>query len=394
MIREGKVGLFALFGLVVFSGLVVWLRGGFGANSYEIIVEFPDVNGITAGSPVTYRGFNIGRVKEINPGSNGIDVTLEISAPDLSIPRNVEITTNRYGLIGETSVDIIPIESVPAIASSMRPMDSDCNSETIICAGDRVSGEVGLQLIPALVRLAELYGDEEFYNNLNNAAIGLSKASVEIVKLSKELTLLSGTVREEITGLSANINSVSQAATKTGDQVTKLASNFDNLLTENRSNITTTLTTLNDVSRDIQALVINLEAITAKVNSSLETADTEQIIEDLEVLTANLREVSENLNSPTNLLVLQETLDSARATFANAKKITADLDELTGDPMFRQNLRNLVNGLSNLVSSTEELDTLIASGKISFGVFNAPPSDLIFSQLPPSTFEQQFDFWE
>ncbi|MBR8827727.1 MAG: MCE family protein [Gomphosphaeria aponina SAG 52.96 = DSM 107014] len=392
LIQEGSVGLFALLGLIVFGGLIVWLRGGFGGKSYEIFVEFTDVSGVTLGVNVTYRGVQVGKVTQIKPSSNGVDLTLEISSPDLIMPREVEITTNRYGLIGETSVDILPKVSLSSDALSMSPISPECDSNIIICAEDRIVGELGLQLVPSLVRLANLYGDQQFFDNLNNAAKGLSLAAKEIVELSQELTLLSSTVRQEIPALSENASSLTKAVTETSNQVTTLSRNLDNLVVENQENITTTFNNLGEVSEEIKSLVINLEAIAQKVDSGLDAADTAQIMQDLEILTANLRSLSETISSPTNLVVLQETLDSARATFANAKKITADLDELTGDPVFRNNFRNLVNGLNNLVSSTDDLDTLSSSNNISFGILPAPPPELIFSQAHISLFQPSGTF--
>ena len=44
-LQEGSVGLFAILGLIIFGGLVVWLRGGIlGQKTYQILADFKDVN--------------------------------------------------------------------------------------------------------------------------------------------------------------------------------------------------------------------------------------------------------------------------------------------------------------------------------------------------------------
>ncbi|XTZ20295.1 MAG: MlaD family protein, partial [cyanobacterium endosymbiont of Rhopalodia fuxianensis] len=108
-IQEGSVGLFALLGLVLFGGLVIWLRGGvLGKKSYQIQATFKDVSSLQIGAPVRYRGVAVGKIAGLQPRSNGVKVLLELSSTDLRIPKNSTIQINRYGLIGEASVDITP----------------------------------------------------------------------------------------------------------------------------------------------------------------------------------------------------------------------------------------------------------------------------------------------
>ena len=140
-IREGSLGLFIILGVVLFGGIALWLRGiNFGKGSYDIIAEFTNVGGVQLGASVSYRGFEIGRVKQIKPFANGVEVILEISPDDMRIPTGVKIQTNRYGLIGEASIDIIPDPQKPLLANAqaMSPISSDCDSNLIICAGDRL----------------------------------------------------------------------------------------------------------------------------------------------------------------------------------------------------------------------------------------------------------------
>ena len=45
-LREGRLGLFALGGLLVFGVLAIWVRGGgFGQKTYQLNFEFADVEG-------------------------------------------------------------------------------------------------------------------------------------------------------------------------------------------------------------------------------------------------------------------------------------------------------------------------------------------------------------
>jgi phospholipid/cholesterol/gamma-HCH transport system substrate-binding protein len=399
-IREGSVGLLAIAGIAVVTGIVLWLQGiGLSRNKYSVIAEFPDVKGIQIGAKVRYRGYEVGRISTITPSTNGVDVTIEFDSNDLRIPRNVTIQSNRLGLIGESSVDIIPNETLSeAEVQANDPLKDNCNSDVILCDQERVKGETGLSLddlIPLTVRLSELYSDPKFFQNLNTVIQNTSVAALEVSKLSKETTLLVGAARKEISSLggigtsitnltnktSAQLDRISTTVSKFGDtasqfgntaeQLSSLATNVNNLVSQNRGSLVQTLQSLGETSDRVRTLVTNLDGTVTKLGNNFSAFDLKKITTDLETLTANaneasanLRDVSKNLNDPKTIVLIQQTLDSARATFENTQKITADLDELTGDPALRDNLRNLINGLGNLVSSTEQLQQQVQTARV------------------------------
>lgn len=386
MVREGSVGLLALLGLVVFGTVALWLHGiEFGKSTYQIIIEFTDASGIQPGSRVLYRGVEVGTVKNLQPTSDGVDVTVEIASDELVIPRQVEVQTIRAGLIGESLISIKPLEPLASKAKSMSPVSDDCNPSLILCHNIRLQGQTETELFSSIIRLSEVYSDPRLFKNINAAAENAALAAAKIAKLSDELALLSSATRKNIATIPTTINSVNglanQASNKivqitdefslTSRKINQLASNANDLVVENRGNIVTTLQSINQTSNQLRKLVSNMEFTVAKVNTALESTDTEKLVQNLEILTTNaaeastnLRDISKSLSDPKNLVILQQTLDSARVTFENAQKITSDLDELTGDPAFRENIRNLINGLSSLVSSTEQLQQQIKTAQV------------------------------
>ena len=386
-IREGSVGLLIVAGLAVFGGLVVWISGiSLGRKSYKFIVNFGNAAGMQVGASVSYRGVQVGRITNIEPGTNGVNVTVEIDDPGLLIPRNVQIEANQSGLIGATNVDILPLGQLPATAQSLTPFGAQCNSSLVICEEDQINGDVGSTFADLLRngnRIAELYADPAFFDKINSLAENASNAARDVSELSKEMTQLSRIVRQEVAGLSKATNAVTSAANQTSSligfatgsisstsqqysqtarELNQLITSANQLLVSNRGNLVSTLDSISQASQDLRVLTSNLTVTANRVNSAVYQTDVSQMLRNLENLSANaaqasanLRDVSNTLNNPTNLLVLQQTLDSARVTFENAQKITADLDDLTGDPAFRRNVKDLVNGLSGLVSSTEQL---------------------------------------
>jgi phospholipid/cholesterol/gamma-HCH transport system substrate-binding protein len=354
MIREGSVGLLILLGLGLFTGVVMWLRGvQLGARSYKLVLMFDSVVGMDVGTPVRYRGVQVGRIVATRPGSNGVEVDVEISPPDLVIPKNVLVEANQSGLLGAASIDITPRANLSGTISA-KPLDQGCDRTLILCHKSQVPATIGVsvdQLIRSSVQFTAAYSDPKFLANVNAVAKNSAEAAAEITKLTREFGTLARLVQGQVTTFSTAAQSAQGAAA----QISLTASQVNDLLTANRATLVSTLNNINALTGELRTTVATLNPAVAKLSQG-------ELIRNLETLSANaaqasvnLRDVSQALNSPANLAVLQQTLDSARATFQNAQKITADLDELTGDPQFRTNLRNLVNGLSGLVSSTEQL---------------------------------------
>ena len=84
-IKEGSVGLLIATTVVLFGGIALWLRGiSLGEKNYQITAQFPNVKGVQVGDPVRYRGLRVGRIKTIVPGTNGVDVVMDIDSSDFS----------------------------------------------------------------------------------------------------------------------------------------------------------------------------------------------------------------------------------------------------------------------------------------------------------------------
>lgn len=376
-IREGSVGLFILLGLALFVTVILWLRGiRFGDDSYTIRIEFADSNGMIVGGSVRYRGVKIGTIEELIPTTNGIEAVVSISPADLLMPKNVRIEANQSGLISETTIDITPLAQVKDPENLPSPLSARCDSDLVICGGDRLQGVTGISFNAAVrstMRLSESFTDPEFFGNITSLTANASQAAARIGSLSTELTQLSRSVRAQIQAISGTANTVTAITATTARQINStaaayqstavelnaLTSNLNGLIVENRTNIAGTLNSISSTSTELTTLIQNF-------NTTLETADTRDLLNNLEVLTANAAEASnalkttaDALNDPNTILNLQRTLNAARATFENVQKITADLDELTGNPAFRQDLQELIQGLSGLVSSTQDLENQI-----------------------------------
>ncbi|MEC4806466.1 MAG: MlaD family protein [Jaaginema sp. PMC 1079.18] len=404
-IREGSVGLLVLVALGLLGGITVWLRGlNVGRTSYSATVEFANANGMSIGAPVRYRGVNVGKIIAIEPGTNGIDVQLEISPVDLLIPKESVFQASQSGLISQTAIDIIPLESLSSQVQNLSPIGKECDSTIVVCDRDRLQGETGAtidDLLNSTVRLSDVYASPEFADNISRLLDTAEVTAENVSVLSQELQRLSQLMRQQLPrltttaqrtsttlnttalqigdaanravvtleGVGQSAQSLSGTATEFGNtaqSLNLLSDNVNRLVDENRASLSGTLVSVRDTSESLQDLLLAFGPTVDSLNTALDPAEIELLIDNLEELianssaaSANLRDLTASFNNPELIVELQRTLNSARETFENTRKITSEVDELTGDPSFRENLRRLVNGLGNLLSSTQELEQQI-----------------------------------
>lgn len=401
-LREGSVGLMIIGGSALFIALAFWLRNiSIGQTSYDIFVEFEDVAGLKEGTPVNFRGVEVGSVRRVDVSNELATARVEITRLDLKIPIDSFVSAQSAALIGDTSLDIDPFGPLSDAESLAGPLDEDCDRNIILCSESRIRGEKVAtlsDLIIAMDQLASLLGDADLVTNLQGIASNAAQATRGIGTLTDDLSQLSQSAQREVGTLSTTLRSagraadsaqvaavsIDQAAVQLGgvagkasvladdtsglinqasglaDETSVLVTQATELIAENRVAIARTLDEIALASNTARTTLLELKPILADVRDSNIVADLEQLTRNARVLTNNLQGASELLANPQNILLLQQTLDSARVTFTNAQKLTSDLDEVTGDPQFRSNVLRLINGLSGLISSTQQLEQRVA----------------------------------
>jgi phospholipid/cholesterol/gamma-HCH transport system substrate-binding protein len=103
------VGLFLVLGLLALGYLSIKLgRVSFlGTSGYAVVVEFPSVGGLKAGSAVEIAGVEIGRVESIGLADYQARVVLRIQR-DVKLQEDSIASIKTKGLIGEKYVRISP----------------------------------------------------------------------------------------------------------------------------------------------------------------------------------------------------------------------------------------------------------------------------------------------
>ncbi|WP_333350400.1 MlaD family protein [Microcoleus sp. B3-A4] len=332
-VREGSVGILILVGIGLFGGLVLWLRGvQLGNRSYKFAVEFGSAQGMQIGTPIRYRGVAVGKITALQPGSNGVDVTLEIAPGTLVIPRDVTIEANKSGLIGESSIDITPNSILPESLLTANPVSADCPPE-IICNNSRLKGQAGVtidELIRSTVRLANFYTDPALFNNIKSLAENTATTAKGAAKLTQDLSTLTKTAQAEIKTLNqsvrGDIGSLNQSVK------TEIASLNQSLKGEARSlnqSLKGEASTLN------QSLKTEISAVAADVSKVASTADT------------------------STKAVSAAAINSANSVTQAANQITLTANQVNS--LVTTNRASLVSTLNNINQSSQELQVAVSS---------------------------------
>jgi phospholipid/cholesterol/gamma-HCH transport system substrate-binding protein len=352
--REGTLGIFIIVVLGALAGVLLWQRGlRIGGTGFSFAIELDDASGLDVGSPLRYRGIQVGTVRSVEASTGKVRVNVEVDKSDLAIPRDSIVETNQSGFLANTAIDIFPQTTLDA-APDLNPLAKDCNADLIICQGSVIAGTTGVDFTRLLRDSAEAldrFSDDEFLDNLNTTLTTVSTAADDIAALARSADEAIAKFDQPIADFSDTAQSINRAA----DQVSQVAISADSLILENKENLAQTLESISLASAEAQRLIADAQPF---LDDGQLAANLKDLSSNAAETAANLRELSDQINDPNTITALRETLDSARATFANTQKITADLDELTGDPSFRSNIRSLVNGLSGLLSSAEEIEVL------------------------------------
>ncbi len=332
-VREGSVGFLILVGIGLFGGLVLWLRGvQIGNRTYKFTVEFASAQGMQIGTPVRYRGVAVGKVTTLKPGSNGVDVILEISPGNLVMPRDVAIEANKSGLIGEASIDITPNSILAESFITANPLSGDCPAE-IICKNSRLKGQAGVsldELIRSTVRLTNLYTDPALFNNIKSISENTASTAKGAAKLTQDLSSLTQTAKGEIKTLSQSVK---------GD-VNNLSQSVKGELGSLNQSVKGELGSLNQ----------SLKGEAGSLNQSVK--------KEISGVAADVSQVAKTADSSTKA-VSAAAINSANSVTKAANQITLTANELNS--LVTTNKSSLVSTLNNLNQASQEIRVTVSS---------------------------------
>lgn len=188
----------------------------FGIGRYQVVLDLPNSGGLYPQANVTYRGTEVGQVKNIRLTDTGVQALLSLES-DIPIPSDLVAQVHSQTAVGEQYVELLPRNDTSAalkdgdvIADGSVPPDVN----ELLDATNR-----GLQAIP---------GDslETVINEAYTAYGGLGPEIGRIVRGSTALAIDSRRHLDELTNLADNSGPILDSQAETADSVRSWAANL------------------------------------------------------------------------------------------------------------------------------------------------------------------------
>ncbi len=278
---EIKVGLLVVISFILFvAGIfVVSDVRSLWDKKKTLVILFRYADGITAGSPVWYAGFEVGGVKDIRIASGVADriaLTVKIS-PDARVRKDSSAEIRSLGMMGAKYVEISPgsPESPELASGAVLEGKSPASLSEIIETGGKVaSGLVDLvQEAKDLVsEVRNEYTIKETIQNANALLIQLREHTADLGPIMKNIRQVSGQggnefvslikeVRDTNKDLQKRLGSIETELTKTLGQADRefleaeeATKGLRSILDSNEDNIASIVSHLNETSRHLEAL--------------------------------------------------------------------------------------------------------------------------------------------
>lgn len=364
MSAEAKVGLLVITVALLALGTAIYLSGALrDLGSYEITVQFADVQGLDTGSPVRLGGVNIGRVIGVElrqhkdfPGKPAA-VRMRID-PDTILYASDRFEIKQGALVGDKYVSITRPEETKGPRERLE-------DEDVVGGGGASSAEVVMEEMRELIVSARIsvdainsvVTDVEMQQDLKGTIANLRKATERAVVISEKTVAVvdtfarAGRANEaRIAAIMENLITASQAVESSTRQVEKLLAT---------SPIPGQMAAAGD---NIRLASEDIRAIAA---SARETAETTTLDDDAEAAMANLRMASENLaevsTSMEQLATDEEMSANIRASLENIRKATESLqsassaaEDLMTDEQVNEDLRVAIHEARGAAESGRE----------------------------------------
>ena len=191
MSNQTKVGIVIITCLVILGAIVTWKSSVIlKFTGYEMIGSFSDVEGLTTGSEVRYRGFTIGKVMRIDPTPVDIKIYCVIDK-SRNFPSDSFLRIAFDGLVGLKYLEIRP------------GLSSDLYKPGSMLYGQKTSGivdfvDIGTQNLvetkKILMAIANIVERPDIQKAFVNAVLNVEKATVEINRLTEQLQIATASV--------------------------------------------------------------------------------------------------------------------------------------------------------------------------------------------------------
>jgi paraquat-inducible protein B len=319
-VNKTAIGGFVVggIGLIVLAILVFGSGKFFQKKDMHVLFFEGSVKGLNIGSPVKFRGVDIGMVK---------DIKLTINPDDLEffVPVYVEIFRNRISILGGEQVEEFDDEEA---------------------VGTLVS-EMGLraQLQMQSLLTGQLFINYDFYPDSAIRKVGLEKKVYEVPTIPTALQMLTETLEKIVADFrDVNFKDIVK-------NISEAAQGANELM--NSSDLQESVANLNIALQDMQKLIKQTNELAVNVNGRVDS-----VADSFESAMDDTRKLVNNVDSRIDPVAndIENTLASVRTTFEEAKTMLVETQKVISEnSKFRHEIAVTLESVSDASQSLEEL---------------------------------------
>ncbi|MGW8160994.1 MAG: MlaD family protein [Desulfobulbales bacterium] len=305
-------------GLAVLAILLFGSGKFFEQKSRQVLFFQGSVQGLSVGSPVKFRGVDIGTVT---------DIELTINPDDLEfyVPVYVEIFSNRISILGGGKLGRFSDEE----------------------ALDTLVQDMGLraQLQMESLLTGQLFIDYDFYPDAPIRKVGLEKKVYEIPTIPTTLQMLTETI-EQI------MNDIRQVNIKElVENIAQTAKGANELL--NSPDLQEAVVNLKAALKDVQRFVKNADALAGKIDGRVDS-----VADSFETTMQDTRKLVQNIDTSVAPLIsgTESALTSVRTAFTEVESLLHEAEKMIAEnSKLRRDITATLESMSDASRSLEDL---------------------------------------
>jgi phospholipid/cholesterol/gamma-HCH transport system substrate-binding protein len=244
--RNVVVGVVVLVGLGMLGWMILQFAGKaasyFLTSGMKVTLTAPRAEGLADGSPITYKGVNVGRVTGVRRviGKNDNEDILI----DALIQANPPLPANLHGRIKQTSLlgGSMTIALEPIGDPSTQPTTSSTRLTKSVGRGELAeNATLEADFVPDIASLGdsvrhltdslqEIVGDPKFKNDISVSLANIRETTESAARLGKDLERISGTLDKTTTNANGAITEVRGAVKDTRAEIQKMSDNLNRRL--------------------------------------------------------------------------------------------------------------------------------------------------------------------
>ena len=284
-------------GLAVLAMLFIGSGKYFQQKSKQVLFFEGSVKGLNVGSPVKFRGVDIGEVTKIQ-------LTIRPENLEFFVPVYVEIFRNSVSILGGKE-------------------QAKFDDRKVV---DRLVTEMGLraQLQMQSLLTGQLFINYDFYPETPIRKVGLEDKIYEVPTIPTALQMLTETLEEIIDNIrKVNIQEMVYDIAQTAKGANKLMNSQD---------LSNAVVNLNLALQDMQRFIVNAESLVGKVNRKVDsvTESFESTLDDTRNMVRNIDRRVDPIASDMQsaLAAIQASFDKAENLLVGAQKLISENSKL------------------------------------------------------------------